>query len=219
MALKFGIFNRVIWDSIFGYADPTVWSVCHRLNKNFNAFLSEKVQREKEGIIILAEKRLGWHLWKLYSNTALEEKIRYLARYGLVSLVHALGATKKNEILSGACLGGHLELAEWVIEMGIEELETRDWDWALKWACEGGHLRVAKWTVEMGARNWDWTLRWACVGGHLEVAKWLVEIGATDLDWALRWACNGRHPAVVKWAIELGATKCGGCKKSIESHL
>ena len=103
--------------------------------------------------------------------------------------------------LYGACLGGHRELAEWMIEK-----EATKWDWALEGACYGGHRGIAEWMIEKGARDWDWGLKYACRGGHRDLAELMIENGATNWDWGLEGACHGGHRDLAEWMIEKGAT-------------
>ena len=48
--------------------------------------------------------------------------------------------------LSGACQGGHRDLAEFMIEKG-----ANNWNWGLDAACYGGHRDFAEWMIEKGA--------------------------------------------------------------------
>jgi hypothetical protein len=197
------------------HVDPATWSACLRLNKDFNKFLDQKVEREKEDIAVLARKGLNWHLWKLYSREDLKSEIRLLAGYGLYSLVRVLGTEKdSDDILYGASKACHLEMAKWIFELG-----AMDRDRVLMWACSGGHMKMVEWAVDIGADGWNWALMGACIGGKMKMARWAVEKGAREWNWAIKVACYRGQIEMIKWLVEMGATKCDYCKKSLETHL
>jgi hypothetical protein len=239
---SFGVFNRVVWNQVMNHADPGTWSVCMGLNKDFSRFLDQKVLREQEDLEVMARKGREWHIWKLCSREDLRREVKLLAEYGLGGLVrmHITG-WNKNDILHGASMGGHMELAKWAVENG-----AADWNGALLGACEVGQMEMAKWTVEMGATDWNWAFygacregqmemaKWlaekgaadwngalyqACDGDQMEMAKWAVEMGATDWNWALYGACIGGLMEMARWLVEKGATECEYCGKPVETHL
>ena len=79
-----------------------------------------------------------------------------------------------NSGLNASCLGGHRDLAEFMIEKGATY-----WNWGLQGACKGGHRDLAEWMIEKGATYWKWGLAGACIGGHRDLAELMIEKGAT----------------------------------------
>ena len=125
------------------------------------------------------------------------------------------------------CLGmvqaaqkGHLEMVQYLVEMGVDKDKATDDGWtALHCAAQKGHLAVVQYLVEMGAvkeKATDdiWTaLLMAAMNGHLVVVQYLVEMGAdkekaTDDGWtALLIAAVNGHLGVVQYLVEQGADK------------
>ena len=86
-----------------------------------------------------------------------------------------------NDGLHGACQGGHLHLANLMIEKG-----ATDWNWGLQGACIGGYLHLANLMIEKGATDWNWGLDGGCSGGHLHLINLMIEKGATYCNWCLK---------------------------------
>lgn len=82
---------------------------------------------------------------------------------------------------SDACANGHLEVAEWLLQVKPD--------------------------INISASNED-AFRMSCINGHLNVAKWLlqrkpdIDIAAID-GFAFNGACSRRHLDVVKWLASL----------------
>jgi predicted Fe-S protein YdhL (DUF1289 family) len=113
---------------------------------------------------------------------------------------------KVNYAFCEACKNGHLEVAQWLLQVSqergqvIDILEQRDAVFAS--ACKNGHLELAQWLLQVSkekgqdinisARN-NLAFRWACERTRLEVAKWLAtlkpeyEILNEDRP---EWSCN-----------------------------
>jgi hypothetical protein len=115
--------------------------------------------------------------------------------------------------LHGACLGGHREIAEMMVENGAKVM-----NYGLCGACRGGHSTIVQWLIDKGANNWNWGLYHACQGGHRGIAQWMIDKGANDWIQGLCGACQCGHQAIVRWMIEKGATVCN-CEKTLEEHL
>ena len=91
--------------------------------------------------------------------------------------------------LYGACIGGHLELANLMIENG-----ATDFDIGLECACQGGHLDLANLLIAKGATDFDNGLACACKGGKVTLMTLMVEKGATNFVGAVasaRWHLPG----------------------------
>jgi hypothetical protein len=98
---------------------------------------------------------------------------------GLANLMIQKGATILNGGLWGACQGGHKELVDLMIQKG-----ATDWDWGLEGACEGGHTELVDLMIYRGAINWNRGLGGACLGGHKELVDLMIQrieaqLGAT----------------------------------------
>ncbi len=83
--------------------------------------------------------------------------------------------------LYGACIGGHIDIIELMIEKG-----AGSWNGGLQCACRGGHINIVKLMIEKGASCWSWGLYDACHSGHIDIVKLMIEKGATRCDWCGR---------------------------------
>jgi len=81
------------------------------------------------------------------------------------------GADDYNFGLYGACLGGHLDIINMMLQKGA------DVNYGLYGACLGGHLDLVNMMLQKGA-DVNWGLQGACLGGHLDLIKLMLEIGA-----------------------------------------
>jgi ankyrin repeat protein len=108
-----------------------------------------------------------------------------------------------------ACDYGHLELAQWLLEMKPDIDISAGGDDAFCFACYNGHLKVAQWllhlkpTIDVFVYN-NCAFGWACKNGHLAVAQWLVnlkpELNISDNnEYAFRYACKNGHLEVAQW--------------------
>ena len=122
-------------------------------------------------------------------------------------LIKQKGYIDWNDGFCGACEGGHLEIAEFMIEKGSGT--KIDWNYGLLSACECGHMDLVKLLIEKGANDWDLGLFSACRGGHLEIVKFMIEKGADAWDHGLRGACRDGHFEIAKFMIEKGAVYDG----------
>lgn len=101
-----------------------------------------------------------------------------------------------------ACSNGHLEVAQWLIQISKErgqdiDISARD-ELAFRWACVKGHLVVAKWLLQIkpdiniSVKN-DEIFRDVCSLKKLNVAQWLsslkpeYEIVNEDMP---NWSCR-----------------------------
>ena len=108
-----------------------------------------------------------------------------------------------------ACDYGHLEVAQWLLEMKPDIDISAGGDDAFCFACFNGHLKVAQWliqikpTINVFVFN-NCAFGWACKNGHLEVAQWLYhlkpELNISDNnEYAFRYACKYGHLEVAQW--------------------
>ncbi len=107
-----------------------------------------------------------------------------------------------NDVLYGACKGGHMNIVKLMIEKGAYE-----WDWGLYGACLASNESIVKLMIEKGANEWNWGLHNACKGGYESLVKLMIEKGANDWNMGLYGAYLGGHESIVKLMIEKGANK------------
>lgn len=91
--------------------------------------------------------------------------------------------------LNGACYGGHLDLAEWMISKGAINLGS-----GLYVACQYNHREVVKLLISKGMNKWNKGLSGACRGDSIA------------------------HEALIKLMISCGADSCFRCGRSIYWH-
>ena len=107
-----------------------------------------------------------------------------------------------------ACENGHLEVAQWLLQVKPNIQVDALNEWAFRNACMMRHLKVAKWLlqvkpdIDISVKNED-AFRLACANGHLEVAKWLLQIKPNIQvdalnEWAFRMACANGHLEIAK---------------------
>ena len=112
-----------------------------------------------------------------------------------------------------ACDYGHLEVAQWLLEMKPDIDISAGGDDAFCFACYNGHLKVAQWllylkpTIDVFVYN-NCAFGWACKNGHLAVAQWLVnlkpELNISDnSEYAFRYACKYGRLEVAQWLYHL----------------
>jgi hypothetical protein len=135
-----------------------------------------------------------------------------------------------------ACAKGHLEVAQWLLQVKPDLNISADNESAFRTACSNGHLEVAQWllqvkpNIDISAYN-EGAFRWACTYGYLHVAQWLLQvkptinISACDKS-AFKYACVNGHLEVAKWLLQVKPTIdissedeyafCGTCR---DGHL
>ena len=127
-----------------------------------------------------------------------------------------------------SCENGHLELAQWLIQLGESsgytkiDIHASNKD-AFRSSCYHGHIEVAQWLVQLGESDGytkidihvlnEFAFKWSCLYGHLNIARWLIELGEsssytkidihTDNDYAFRWSCHNGHIEIARWLISL----------------
>ena len=119
--------------------------------------------------------------------------------------------------LQSACLGGHLDIAQWLHSEGAPVDGAFSDGEPLHRACSEGHLDVAQWLQREGASvnatddNGITPLHKACINGRLEIAQWLHRAGAslntTDKDGRtpLHLACVCGELETANWLCCAGA--------------
>lgn len=89
-----------------------------------------------------------------------------------------------------ACENGHLDVAQWLYDLGLESNSKIDihsrYERAFRDTCRNGHLDVAQWLYDLGFKDSnekidihhcdDYAFRFACQNKHLDVVKWLISL-------------------------------------------
>lgn len=106
----------------------------------------------------------------------------------------------------GACVGGHLELVRYYMELGHDHMS---WGRGFLYACRHGHLDIAKLMVHKGASNLNWGVTEACAGGHIDVVKYLISMNPREIyrsiNNGLYAASSAGHLELVKLMLEHSA--------------
>ncbi|BCS82771.1 putative ankyrin repeat protein [Cotonvirus japonicus] len=111
--------------------------------------------------------------------------------------------------LNLSCEFGHLEVAKFLVENGVDI--QADNNYAVQLASQSGHLEIVRFLVSQGANiqsNDNCAVKWASQSGHLEVVKFLVSQGANiqaGNNHAVRWASYYGRLEVVRFLVEKGA--------------
>ncbi|XP_071098533.1 uncharacterized protein [Haliotis cracherodii] len=133
-----------------------------------------------------------------------------------VSLVDKDG----DNILRLACMGGHLEMVEYVLSLNVVDINSRGGgsQTPVMTAAEWRHRDVVELLVSKGADvslvdvNGDNILHWACRAGHLATVKFVLSLNVVDINsrgWGSRTpvmrAALRRHSDVVELLVSKGA--------------
>jgi hypothetical protein len=146
------------------------------------------------------------------------------ARAGEFEACVRTGRFYEDDIMPGACRGGHLALVKHMLNIGepasnwalqkaaksgniaIVNLlipRTTDYDWALSAACRHGHVHIATVLLRHTNTGVEEAFGDACGGGHVAAAKLMVAHGADELMYGFYRACDKDHLHVVQYLIEL----------------
>lgn len=118
-----------------------------------------------------------------------------------------------NNVLTGACIGGFIDLVKLAIANSAADLNT-----GLEQACYHNHMFTVQLLLESGVPNLDTGLTNACVMGHTKIVQLLLDAGAKNLNTALYNACMNNQHHIYPILINHGATWCQ-CSRTMEEHL
>lgn len=108
---------------------------------------------------------------------------------------------------NGACgeaaRGGHLEVLQWLHEMGHCRWDSWD-DATCKNAAAAGHLEVLQWAHRNGCPWYEQTCSWAAKHGHLEILQFARRNGCPWTSWTCAYAAEGGHWELLRWAHRNG---------------
>ena len=127
--------------------------------------------------------------------------------------------------LNGACEGGHIKLAQLMINKGEKQLVVSGvpsglpncWNWGLRNACYGGQMKLAQLMISKGEKqlvvsgvpnstnDWHWGLFSACYGRQIKLAQLMIS--------------NGEKQQVISKLPSGLPNRCNYCNKSIQEHL
>jgi hypothetical protein len=108
-----------------------------------------------------------------------------IGSYGIWELATKVTRYDVNELLAGACYGGHIAIAQIAISNG-----ANGWNRGLYNAASSGELGLVKLMVEHGANNWNEGLWWACRNNHTEVVQYMIWCGATECCCVKNLTCH-----------------------------
>lgn len=105
-------------------------------------------------------------------------------------------------ILSGACRGGHLALAEMIMAKN----PNCNFKANLVEACGGGNLDLVK--LMISKVNYYLPDLWqiACMFGHLNIVEYIASLEYPDWDMGLIYACANGHLDLAKFMVANGAS-------------
>lgn len=112
-----------------------------------------------------------------------------------------------NKGLQGACIGGHVQIAKFMINIGARNFQDAFY-YACKSRCvEIVEFMVKKCNIKHYARDrLTECLSIACSHGGADVVKFLLKCGITRNDECLNWACEGGDLEIVKILIDAETT-------------
>lgn len=114
------------------------------------------------------------------------------------------GVKKWNRGFSGACRGGHIELAQFIISKAAQDnvKDKDDIDGGIKFskkldflfeftiACKEGNMDLVNFLISKGVASWNNGLVAACSGGHIDIVQFMISKGANNLNDAFYIANN-----------------------------
>lgn len=108
-----------------------------------------------------------------------------------------------------ACVGGYVEIAEFMFQKGA----------TFRYNCKYGRTDIINLlaTKDIDDSDYNNNNRWneglvgACVGGFIEIAAFMIKNGATNLNEGLLKACVNDQPEVAKYMITSGANELIEC--------
>lgn len=101
----------------------------------------------------------------------------------------------------GACIEGHLEVAQWLLSKGNVDIHTSV-------VCVPGLIDTDNGAYSFSCAGEDLAFAFACVNGHLQIAQWLYSLKGVDIHAAIhtevfRKMCNKGHLEVARWLLSL----------------
>lgn len=110
-----------------------------------------------------------------------------------------------NAGLEGACLGGHKDLAQLL----IDKWHATDFDLGLMCACRNNHKDLIQMMIDRGANlnskeTLNACLSTSCMGGHIDLAKIMIDKGA-NVNCGIVSACYNGYLELAQMLIKKGA--------------
>lgn len=100
-----------------------------------------------------------------------------------------------DDILEGACKGGHLELAKWAVSWGAK----LDY-WPSHYAGKGGHKNIIEWLCNSGRYYECYILDPIYERRDMELLKWVAQrITVSELS---TWAYEENNQEIIQWLLQ-----------------
>jgi hypothetical protein len=134
-----------------------------------------------------------------------------------------------NSVFESACGGGHMSIAEWILNDAIRLKIPIVLFKPFVIACCKGRIPMVKWflklsetheqkygTIDIHQEN-EMIFRFVCQNGKFDMAKYLIEVGETtshgriDIhagDFLMECLSNGHHD-IAEWLLEIGTSSYG----------
>lgn len=105
---------------------------------------------------------------------------------------------KKYDSLKYACIEGKLDLAKWLVSIGVDIYYLTPGDF-LK-LCMNGHFETAKWICSLRSDiiGENQVITYCSKLGEIAISKWLVSMGAS-VNHVLMNSCECGHFELAKW--------------------
>jgi len=110
-----------------------------------------------------------------------------------------------NHGLYGATKGENIEIVKLMLDIGFENLQTKDLNISLEIACENGNLDIVELLILYGADDLESGMQIACKYGHFDIVKYLTKYGLKKWNNYLVYACHSGNVELVKYLILKGA--------------
>lgn len=111
---------------------------------------------------------------RLYANYSNGDLLYCAAKNNMMTVITFLakekGAAEWQNMMEGACSGGHLNL----VELAIKNGRGLNWNWGMIEACKGGHRHIVQLMIDKGAYCLTFGLCSAYDAGHMEIAEMLA---------------------------------------------
>lgn len=172
-----------------------------------------------------------YHHTSLFTHKV-SQYVSYSGIWQLIMPVIRRGINDWDNGLRGACQGGCVEVAKFMLGNGNDNDDVIHPHWTndciddfnnlnfsclfprmnvtqvnvgLCYACRGGFFETAKLMIKYGANNLNEGLYYACESNTDDIIKFLIKEGACDWNLGLEGACRGGNTKLVLFMESLGA--------------
>jgi ankyrin repeat protein len=109
--------------------------------------------------------------------------------------------------LYGACLGGHKDIIEFLIEKISDcdiTFSLHNWNTCLINACRGGHRDIVDMMIDRGANDYNSGL---ISSNYIDIARFMISRGANNWSESFNYFCRLGNLRMVELIIEKGGDK------------